>query len=93
VGMGQILIWVCSTRVQTLLVTRNDKNVRKTPENVENYIRNCKNGAKGSMTWVPCFNQERIRIIDELPKRKQQHHSKKKKKRERKLRQKAKTTI
>lgn len=31
------------------------------------------------MTWVPCFNQERIRIIDELPKRKQQHHSKKKK--------------
>jgi hypothetical protein len=88
--MGQILIWVCSTRVQTLLVTRNDKNVRKTPENVENYIRNCKNGAKGSMTWVPCFNQERIRIIDELPKRKQ-HHSKEK--RERKLRQKAKTTI
>ncbi len=71
VGIGQILIVVCSTRLQTLLVTRNDKNVRKTPENMENYISNCKNGAKGSMTWVPCFNQERIRIIDdELPKKK-----------------------
>jgi hypothetical protein len=90
VGTGQILILVCSTRVQALLVTRKDKNVRKTPENMENYISNCKNGAKGSMTWVPCFNQEWIRIIDELPKRKQQHHSKKK---DRKLRQKAKTTI
>jgi hypothetical protein len=48
--------------------------VRKTPGNMENYTRNCKNGAKGSMTWVPCF-----RIMDELPKRKQQYHSKKKK--------------